>query len=80
MKTHVEPILTTFCRSRSWTKAQLRQVKRAQAYALRRAFGVDRLLMQEGHISDRAMLTAAEWEPIDDIILAGLLEMARPCC
>ena len=50
MKTHVEPILTTFCRSRSWTKAQLRQIRMAQAYALRRAFGVDRLLMQEWHV------------------------------
>ena len=68
MRAHVEPILTTFCRSRSWTKAQLQQVKRAQAYALRRAFGVDRLLMQEWHISDKAMLQAAEWEPIDDVI------------
>ena len=68
MRAHVEPILTTFCRSRSWTKAQLQQVKRAQAYALRRAFGVDRLLMQEWHLSDKAMLQAAEWEPIDDVI------------
>ena len=31
----MDPILSTFCRSRSWTKAQLRSVKRAQAYALR---------------------------------------------
>ena len=47
MKAHVDPILSTFCRSRSWTKAQLRSLKRAQAYALRRAFGVDRFSMQE---------------------------------
>ena len=69
MRAHVEPILTTFCRSRSWTKAQLQQVKRAQAYALRRAFGLDRLLTQEWHISDKAMLQAAEWEPITKIRL-----------
>ena len=42
MKAHVEPILTTFCRSRSWSVPQLWALKRAQAYALRRAFGMDR--------------------------------------
>ena len=68
MKAHVDPILSTFCRSRSWTKAQLRSLKRAQAYALRRAFGVDRFSMQEEHISDRILFQAADWEPIDSII------------
>ena len=63
MKAHVDPILSTFCRSRSWTSAQLRALKRAQAYALRRAFGVDRFSMQEEHISDRMMFQAAEWDP-----------------
>ena len=68
MKAHVDPILSTFCRSRSWTSAQLRALKRAQAYALRRAFGVDRFSMQEEHISDKMMFQAAEWEPIDSVI------------
>ena len=63
MKAHVEPILTTFCRSRSWTQAQLRQVRRAQAYALRRAFGVDRLSMQNassGRVGNPSMSLSAE--------------------
>ena len=47
MKAHVDPILSTFCRSRSWTSAQLRALKRAQAYALSRAFGVDRFLCKK---------------------------------
>ena len=47
MKAHVGPILSTFCWSRSWSKAKLRALTRAQAYALRRAFGVDRFSMQE---------------------------------
>ena len=68
MKAHVDPILSTFCRSRSWSKAQLRSLKRAQAYALRRAFGVDRFSMQEEHISDKMLFQAADWEPIDSII------------
>ena len=68
MKAHVDPILSTFCRSRSWTSAQLRALRRAQAYALRRAFGVDRFSMQEEHISDKMMFQAAEWEPIDPVI------------
>ena len=54
----MDPILSTFCRSRSWTKAQLRSLKRAQAYALRRAFGVDRFSMQEEHISDKMLFQA----------------------
>ena len=65
MKAHVDPILTTFCRSRSWSVSQLRALKRAQAYALRRAFGMDRFSMQEEHVSDRMMFDAAEWETID---------------
>ena len=68
MKAHVDPILSTFCRSRSWSKAQLRSLKRAQAYALRRAFGVDRFSMQEEHISDKTLFQAADWEPMDSII------------
>ena len=68
MKAHVDPILSTFCRSRSWSQAQLRSLKRAQAYALRRAFGVDRFSMQEEHISDKMLFQAADWEPIDSII------------
>ena len=68
MKAHVDPILSTFCRSRSWSKSQLRSLKRAQAYALRRAFGADRFSMQEEHISEKMLFQAADWEPIDSII------------
>ena len=50
IKAHVDPILSsTFCRSRSWSKSQLRSLKRAQAHALRRAFGVDLFSVQEAH-------------------------------
>ena len=48
--------------------AQLRSLKRAQAYALQRAFGVDRFSMQEAHISDKMLFQAADWEPIDSIL------------
>ena len=65
MKARVDPILTTFCRSRSWPVSQLRALQRAQAYALRRAFGMDRFSMQAEHVSDRMMFEAAEWETID---------------
>ena len=68
MKAHVDPILSTFCRSRSWSKAQLRSLERAQAYALRRAFGVDRFSMQEELILDKMLFQAADWESIDSII------------
>ena len=70
MKFHVDPGLSTFCALRSWSRAQLRSLKRAQGYASRRAFGLDRLSMQE-RISDK-MLFPADWEPIGSII-------QRPC-
>ena len=56
MKAHVDPILSTFCRSRSLTKAQLRSLKRAQAYALKEGF-LELIVfsMQEEHISDDAV-------------------------
>ena len=68
MKAHVDPILSTFCRSRSWIETQLRALRRAQAYALRRAVGLDRFSMQDEHISDKMMFQAAEWEAIDSLI------------
>ena len=43
-------------------------LKRAQAYALCSAFGVDGFSMQEEHISDKMLFQAADWEPIDSII------------
>ena len=64
MKAHVDDILTTFCRSRSWSVSELRALKWAQAYVLRRAFGMDRFSMQEEHVSDRMMFEAAEWKPL----------------
>ena len=67
MKAHVDPILSTFGRSRLWTKAQLRALKRAQAYALRRAFRVDCFSMQQEHISDMMLFQVADWEPLDSI-------------
>ena len=68
MKAHVDPILSTFCCSRSWSQAQLRSLKCAQAFALRRALGVDKSPMQEERISDKMLFQAADWEPIDSII------------
>ena len=51
-----------------------------QAYASRRAFGVHRFSMQEEHISDKMWFQAADWEPIDSIIPACVLDMVRTCC
>ena len=41
LKVHVDPLLPILCRARFWTEAQaaqLRALRRAQAYALRRVF------------------------------------------
>ena len=38
MKAHVDPILSTLCRSRSWTSAQLRALKRAQSICASKGF------------------------------------------
>ena len=68
MKDLCRPYSFHFCRSRSWSKAQLRSLKRGQAYALRKAIGVDRFSTQEERISDKMLFQAADWEPIDSII------------
>ena len=62
------PGLTTFGRSRKWSKLELKRLQQVANYAVRRCFGMDRFLMQEHHISDAMMYQAAGWERIDEFI------------
>ena len=68
MKTVVIPSITTFARSRAWTKEQLRQVQRVANYAVRRCMGMDILLMQEHHVSDEMLYAMSGWETMEQLI------------
>ena len=68
LKQTLIPTITTFARSRAWNKTQLRQVERVARYAVRRAFGMDRLNMQEYHVSDEMLYQASGWNTVTDTI------------
>ena len=58
------PSLTSFCRSRAWSKGEIDKIQRVANYAVRRAFGMDRFIMQEHHVRDKQMYKAAGWDPM----------------
>ena len=68
LKTVVLPIATTFARSRVWTGRQLKTLQSAANYAVRRAMGMDQLIMRENGVSDRMMYKAARWDTVEDLM------------
>lgn len=69
MRSVVVPTLTTFSRSRAWTRAQILHLQKIQNYALQRAFGLDKLAMHELHITNAQLHAAAQWPFIEDVIM-----------
>ena len=69
----VVPTLTTFGRSRAWTKSQIRSLQAVQTYALRRCFGLDKLLVRDHHITTEALHKAAQWPMIEQVLLVNTL-------
>lgn len=69
MRSVVIPTLTTFSRSRAWTRAQILMLQKTQNYALQRAFGLDKLAMHELHITNAQLHAAAQWPPIEEVIM-----------
>ena len=74
MKGTVFPALTTFSRSRSWTEGELKKLQRVANYAVRRAFGMDVLIMYDYRVSDAKMYAAAGWEQVGDNIRRATLQ------
>ena len=68
MSVFIKPIVTTFCRSRAWTKGDLTKVQRVANYAVRRAMGVDWVIMREHHISDEMLYNVSGWEQMESLI------------
>ena len=64
MRSVVVPTLTTFGRSRTWTKGQISMLQSAQNYALQRVFGLDKLAMHELHITTMSNYTEPHCGPI----------------
>ena len=73
MKGTLIPAITTFARSRAWTKGELMKLQRVANYAVRRAMGMDIFSMREHHVSDEQMYQAAGWESVTDHIRRATL-------
>ena len=73
MRGTVIPAITTFARSRAWTKGELAKLQRVANYAVRRAMGMDVFCMFEHDISDKMMYESAGWESMNDHIRRATL-------
>lgn len=56
------------CRTRGWTGFEVTKMQRVANYAVRRAFGMDTILMEELGLSDASMVKAAQWRTVEDRI------------
>jgi hypothetical protein len=56
------------CRTRGWTGYEVTKMQRVANYAVRRAFGMDTILMEELGLSDASMVKAAQWRTVEDRI------------
>ena len=74
MKSIIIPTLTTFSQTRPWSKAQINALQTVQSYALQRVFGLDRLAMQEHHITNQQLHNACLYGP-----LFSSPSCVRPC-
>ena len=68
MRATVVPCITSFARSRAWSKGQLTQIERVPRYAVRRALGMDIYAMREHHVLDDMLYQAAGWSTMADTI------------
>ena len=50
MRSVITPTLTSFARTRTWTKAQIAALQTVQNYAIQCVFGLDRMALHEFHI------------------------------
>ena len=69
MRSIILPSLTSFGRTRAWTKAQIAALQTVQNYALQRVFGLDRLALHELHITNEQLHKAALWPPIRTVLM-----------
>ena len=80
MRSVIVPTLTTFGRSRTWTRGQVALLQSAQNYALQRAFGLDRLAMHEYHITNDQLHRAAMWPTIKHTLMSQTLKWLGHIC
>ena len=80
MRSVVAPTLTTFGRSRTWTRGQIGMLQSAQNYALQRVFGLDKLAMHELHITTEQLHRAAVWPTIQQVLMTHTLKWLGHIC
>ena len=80
MRSVMQPTLTSFGRTRAWTKAQIGALQSAQNYAPQRVFGLDRMALQEFHITNQQLHNAALWPPIKTVLMRQTLRWLGHVC
>eukprot|EP00435_Cladocopium_sp_Y103_P073129 s129_g42.t1 len=80
MRSILIPTLTTFGRTRSWSKAQIGALQTVQNYALQRVFGLDRLAMHELHITNQQLHNASLWPPVRVILMRQTMRWFGHVC
>ena len=80
MRSVIQPTLTSFGRTRPWTRAQIGALQTAQNYALQRVFGLDRLALHELHITNEQLHNAALWPPIRTVLMRQTLRWLGHVC
>ena len=80
MRSIILPTLTSFGRTRTWTKAQIAALQTVQNYALQRVFGLDRLALHELHITNEQLHKAALWPPIRTVLMRQTMRWLGHVC
>ena len=80
MRSIILPTLTSFGRTRAWTKAQIAALQTVQNYALQRVFGLDRLALHELHITNEQLHKAALWPPIRTVLMRQTMRWLGHVC
>ena len=80
MRSIILPTLTSFGRTRTWTKAQIEALQTVQNYALQRVFGLDRLALHELHITNEQLHKAALWPPIRTVLMRQTMRWLGHIC
>ena len=80
MRSIILPTLTSFGRTRTWTKGRIEALQTVQNYALQRVFGLDRLALHELHITNEQLHKAALWPPIRTVLMRQTMRWLGHIC
>jgi ribonuclease HI len=68
LKAMITPILTTFCKTRPWTKKHIAKLSKVQGLAVRMGYGITQHTMRTHHLRHNELYKAAGWTSIEILI------------